>query len=146
MKFDLARERSWARLGRLGEVPPRQMSAIQGALDAMPPDSDCGKCLLHGDLYSRHLLVQADELVGVIDWGDICVGDPAIDLAVVFTLLEPPARAAFWRQYGRVSAVTRMRARYRALNHTIALLAYAHDTDDRPLYAEGRRAMNHLLA
>jgi aminoglycoside 2''-phosphotransferase len=37
--------------------------------------------LIHGDLGAEHLLVDphSDRLVGVIDWGDACVGDPALD-------------------------------------------------------------------
>ena len=32
--------------------------------------------LVHGDLHVRHVLVDNGELSGVIDWGDVCVGDP----------------------------------------------------------------------
>jgi aminoglycoside phosphotransferase (APT) family kinase protein len=37
--------------------------------------------LLHADLGPEHLLVRDGRLVGVIDWGDMCVGDPALDYA-----------------------------------------------------------------
>ena len=29
----------------------------------------------------RHLLVTGGEASGVIDWGDTCIGDPALDLS-----------------------------------------------------------------
>ena len=35
--------------------------------------------LLHGDLGPEHLLVRDGHLVGVIDWGDARIGDPALD-------------------------------------------------------------------
>jgi aminoglycoside phosphotransferase (APT) family kinase protein len=35
--------------------------------------------LLHADLGPEHLLVRDGRLVGVIDWGDTRVGDPALD-------------------------------------------------------------------
>jgi aminoglycoside phosphotransferase (APT) family kinase protein len=35
--------------------------------------------LLHADLGSVHLLCRVGRLVGVIDWGDTRVGDPALD-------------------------------------------------------------------
>jgi hypothetical protein len=35
--------------------------------------------LLHADLGPEHLLVRSGRLVGVIDWGDTRVGDPALD-------------------------------------------------------------------
>jgi aminoglycoside phosphotransferase (APT) family kinase protein len=37
--------------------------------------------LLHADLGPEHLLVRDGRLVGVIDWGDARVGDPALDYA-----------------------------------------------------------------
>ena len=37
--------------------------------------------LLHADLGPDHLLVRDGRLVGVIDWGDARVGDPALDYA-----------------------------------------------------------------
>ena len=37
--------------------------------------------LTHSDLGPSHLLVQDGRLVGVIDWGDARIGDPAIDYA-----------------------------------------------------------------
>ena len=37
--------------------------------------------LTHSDLGPSHLLVRDGKLVGVIDWGDARVGDPAIDYA-----------------------------------------------------------------
>ena len=37
--------------------------------------------LLHADLGPEHLLVREGLLVGVIDWGDARIGDPALDYA-----------------------------------------------------------------
>jgi aminoglycoside phosphotransferase (APT) family kinase protein len=37
--------------------------------------------LTHSDLGPEHLLVRAGRLVGVIDWGDARIGDPALDYA-----------------------------------------------------------------
>jgi aminoglycoside phosphotransferase (APT) family kinase protein len=37
--------------------------------------------LTHSDLGPEHLLVRDEKLVGVIDWGDARIGDPAIDYA-----------------------------------------------------------------
>jgi aminoglycoside phosphotransferase (APT) family kinase protein len=37
--------------------------------------------LCHGDLKAAHILVGADVLAGVIDWGDAVVGDPLWDIA-----------------------------------------------------------------
>jgi aminoglycoside 2''-phosphotransferase len=52
--------------------------------------------LIHGDLGVEHILVDPDLdcLVGVIDWGDARVGDPALD----FTGLLVSCGAKFVRQ------------------------------------------------
>jgi aminoglycoside phosphotransferase (APT) family kinase protein len=42
---------------------------------------DFRAALTHSDLGSEHLLVRDGKLVGVIDWGDARIGDPAIDYA-----------------------------------------------------------------
>jgi aminoglycoside phosphotransferase (APT) family kinase protein len=42
---------------------------------------DFEPALLHADLGPEHLLVRDRRLVGVIDWGDMRVGDPALDYA-----------------------------------------------------------------
>jgi aminoglycoside phosphotransferase (APT) family kinase protein len=36
-------------------------------------------CVTHSDLGAEHLLVREGKLVGVIDWGDARLGDPALD-------------------------------------------------------------------
>jgi aminoglycoside phosphotransferase (APT) family kinase protein len=42
-------------------------------------------CLLHGDLLGQNLLVGIgeDERLGIIDWAEAQIGDPAYDLAIV---------------------------------------------------------------
>jgi aminoglycoside phosphotransferase (APT) family kinase protein len=37
--------------------------------------------LLHGDLKPAHVFAEGDRFVGLIDWGDVAVGDPLYDLA-----------------------------------------------------------------
>jgi aminoglycoside phosphotransferase (APT) family kinase protein len=41
--------------------------------------------LIHGDLGPEHLLVRDGRLAGVIDWGDMRLGDPALDYAWLLT-------------------------------------------------------------
>ncbi len=53
------------------------------------------QCWLHGDLHSANVLVSNGELVAVIDWGDVCVGDPATDLAIAWMLFDDPVRSEF---------------------------------------------------
>jgi aminoglycoside phosphotransferase (APT) family kinase protein len=41
--------------------------------------------LIHADLGPEHLLVRDGRLAGEIDWGDMRVGDPALDYAWLLT-------------------------------------------------------------
>jgi len=49
---------------------------------------------LHGDLLEGNLLVRDGRLAGVIDWASVCVGDPAFDYHIAWSLLAP-VRDAF---------------------------------------------------
>lgn len=51
---------------------------------------------VHGDPHPMNLLLGSDgSLRGVIDFGDVCSGDPASDLAVAWLTFDAPARARF---------------------------------------------------
>ena len=93
--------------------------------------------LVHGDLYVRHLLVGADrKLSGVIDWGDLHRGDPAIDLSIAFIVLPEDMHAAFRATYGPISDDTWTVARLRALWHTATVRLYAQEIGDTDLLHE----------
>jgi aminoglycoside phosphotransferase (APT) family kinase protein len=52
-----------------------------------PPAFEGTPVLVHNDLWPEHVLIDPRNggLVGVIDWGDTCIGDPAADFAGLFT-------------------------------------------------------------
>lgn len=55
---------------------------------------------LHGDMHAQNILSKDGRLTGVIDWGDMCGGDPAVDLCSVWGALpHASARAAALRAY-----------------------------------------------
>lgn len=86
---------------------------------------------IHGDLHGRHVLVgETGDLAGVLDWGDVMLGDPGLDLSVAFTLIPPEGRHAFFEAYGEVDVATRSRARFRALAYAPSLHAYGKDRGD----------------
>ncbi len=128
-----------ADLARLGQ---RALVAARAAHQASARDAKPALCLVHGDLYARHLLVDpADRLAGVIDWGDLHLGDPAVDLAVAFNFLPPAARSEFAEAYGPVSPETWTRACFRATCHSIGALVYALDQRDGALTSAAQRAL-----
>jgi aminoglycoside phosphotransferase (APT) family kinase protein len=101
----------------------------------------------HGDLYVRHLLVdEQGALCGVIDWGDLHIGNPAVDLSVAHGFLPPAARPAFLRAYGRrVPAPTWWLARFRAVFSALMILDYGRQTGDADLEREGRRSLSNAV-
>jgi len=50
---------------------------------------------VHGDISAGNLLVQNGKLSAVIDWGSLCIGDPACDLAIYWTFFRGPSRDKF---------------------------------------------------
>ena len=77
----------------------------------------------HGDLAAENLLVRDGALAAVLDFGGLSVGDPTVDLAVAWEVLDPPARELFRRQVG-VDDATWLRGRAWALSITVMIWYY----------------------
>jgi len=93
---------------------------------------------LHGDLHPANVLVHDGVLAGIIDFGDICAGDPATDLAAAWMLLPAPSMPAFRAAYGGVDPDLERRGRGWAALFGLLLLAIG--LDDKPTYAAIGRA------
>ncbi len=65
---------------------------------------------LHGDLHPGNVVVARGTLVGVVDFGDLCAGDPATDLAGGWMLFGPTHLEAYFDAYGAVGEPLRHRA------------------------------------
>jgi len=50
---------------------------------------------VHGDIAPNNLLVNNGKLSAVIDFGSMCIGDPACDLAIAWTFLKKESREIF---------------------------------------------------
>jgi aminoglycoside phosphotransferase (APT) family kinase protein len=93
--------------------------------------------LAHGDLHVRHVLVGEDaRATGVIDWGDVCLADRAIDVALAYAAFSGRARAAFFAAYGSVTGDCEMRARVLAVYLSATLAEYAADAGNELLLRE----------
>ena len=66
---------------------------------------------LHGDLHPHNLIVRDGVLAAVIDFGDICGGDPASDVAAAWMSLPNAAHATFRAAAGNPDDDTWLRAR-----------------------------------
>ncbi len=103
---------------------------------------------LHGDVHPMNLLVDRGVVSGVIDFGDLCSGDPATDLAVAWMMFPPESRPSFRAAAANdVSAVdddTWARARASAL--AIALAILANSADNPAMDTLGRRTLAATLS
>jgi aminoglycoside phosphotransferase (APT) family kinase protein len=57
----------------------RERAAADGLFAEVDSLAGFTPSLVHGDLGGEHMLVDGGKLVGVIDWADAGVGDPALD-------------------------------------------------------------------
>lgn len=113
-----------AELERLGVW--RAPSLVRGILETAEQLPPAGlPAIVHGDLHFRHVLVEGGRVTGVIDWGDLCRSDPAIDLQLLWSFLPPEARTAFLDAYGPLDEAQLLRARMLALSLCAALALYA---------------------
>lgn len=104
--------------GRLSDIADgvaRQLEALSdlcgivaGTAPELVPDTDAVRAMwadavaapewsgprlwLHGDLHPANVLTADGRICGVVDFGDLCAGDPALDLAAAWILL-PDAEA-----------------------------------------------------
>jgi aminoglycoside phosphotransferase (APT) family kinase protein len=106
------------------------------------PEHAGPKVWLHGDLHPHNILVIDGRLSAVIDFGDICRGDPAIDLAIGWTLFPSDARRRFREHYGGDEALWG-RARGWALHYALSFLA--NSADNPTMACLGAIGVNRLL-
>ena len=91
---------------------------------------------VHGDLTPGNLLTTDGSLSGVIDFGAMGVGDPAIDLLVAWNLLTPDGRE---RLRSALDVDDALWARGRGWALTVALIALPYYRDTNPALAASSR-------
>lgn len=92
-----------ADLARFGEeVVPLLPAELHGPARALLAEGSrlTGRTLVHGDLGPEHVLAADGALTGVIDFGDVHLGDPAIDLAWALHGTTPAFAEALATAYG----------------------------------------------
>ncbi|HEX7538020.1 MAG TPA: phosphotransferase [Dermatophilaceae bacterium] len=77
---------------------------------------------LHGDLHPANVIVRDGALAGVIDFGEMCAGDPATDLSAAWILLPAGAAQRFFDAYDDVDEATIERARGWAVLRALGLI------------------------
>jgi aminoglycoside 6'-N-acetyltransferase len=92
------------------------------------------RSFLHGDLYSRHIIVNPETVMptGLIDWGDIHIGHPGIDLAVG-TIFDSDTLNVFLETYGNVDSETVEIMLFHSFCHSMSFLPYAYEQNKESL-------------
>ena len=137
-------ERSESVVRALASVRTTQRSRIELGWDEalQAPVHEGPDLWLHGDLHGLNVLAVRGRLSGVLDFGDLCAGDPATDLACGWLLLDHPGRERL-REVLAVSESTWARARGWAL--FFGLMFLAHSADSPTNAAIGSRALSQVL-
>jgi aminoglycoside phosphotransferase (APT) family kinase protein len=126
----IADGRPWLRLFEAGDFPSPPARAVP----------------VHGDLREGHVLLDdARRVCGVIDWGNVHAGDPALDLSILYSFFPAGARGEFLRVYGDIDARTARMARLRAAFAVISSTIFAHSIGDAGFVPQGLAAMQRVL-
>jgi len=136
--------------GRLAELRARAPALDHAGLaavwaEALAAPLDLAPTWLHGDLHPRNLIAgPKGALSGVVDWGDLCAGDPACDLAAAWMHFDPGDQGPLWRARGPLSAATLARARgWAVLFGSILLLSGLEG--DLAFARAGRRTLERVV-
>lgn len=129
---------------RLGTETARRLREVWNRYRGDPRYRNFRPAIVHADLNPDHVLVDPStgEVTGVIDFGDICVGDPAVD----FAGLPDAVVEAMLTTYGRYDPGLLQR---RAILTSAAALHAVHfgaTVGDDSILCEGLLALQHQLA
>jgi aminoglycoside phosphotransferase (APT) family kinase protein len=106
---------------------------------------------VHGDLHPANVVVADGTLAGVVDFGDLFAGDPAVDLAAAWVLLPAGAAARFFAAYAAADEGTVRRARGLAALKSLFLMLMGQNGDlglpgGKPAWGPaGRAALDRVL-
>ena len=146
MSFRVPKTRErFAQLERHGiwTAPPEAHEVVDAAA-ALPPPTR--KAVVHGDLHLRHLLVDdAGAPSAVIDWIDLSLNEPGVDLVLYWSALPPEGRAEFREAYGPVGEDQLLRARILALFLCGTLAVYGDHEDVPELKREALESLDRII-
>ncbi|MCP3994175.1 MAG: aminoglycoside phosphotransferase family protein [bacterium] len=111
-------------------VPARRVAEVWEKAKAVPLGAS-EPVWLHGDLHPRNVIVRGERIEAVIDWGDLCVGDPATDVAAAWLLFPNGSHSQFRDAYGSIPSDTWERARGWAVFFGVVMVDAGRIDDDR---------------
>ena len=119
------------------------LDAWEAGLRADPWDGPA--VWVHGDLSDGNLLVREGGLTGVIDWGGLAAGDPAVELMVAWSFFDQASREVYRDELGFVDDAMWLRGRAWAASAAIQALPYYRETNP-DIVARSWRAVDAILA
>ena len=99
---------------------------------------------VHADLHPKNILVQDGALASILDWGDMTLGDRAIDLASAWLLFDTRDHPRLWEAYGATNEAMVRRARGWAA-FFIAMTLRTGRVSDPAMAEAAERAASRLL-
>jgi aminoglycoside phosphotransferase (APT) family kinase protein len=123
--------------------------SVTDVIQSLPSSLDATSrlTLVHGDLNFRNFLVNdVGRLSGIIDWGDVHIGHPSLDVAVIAGLLPTRERHYFFDVYGDVGEEFWALTRFRALYTNLYILVYAYDIGDREQLSTAQKSLRCLVS
>ena len=139
-RFAIRRERLANRLRDEGRDTARLFGMFDEGLHA--PVHAGPAVWMHGDLHPGNVLVHGGRIAAVIDWGDMCAGDPAGDLQVAWMLFGPAAREVLLDNCGADPSIA---ARARAWAVHSAFVYLDNDAGDPLMTRLGNMTLDRLL-
>ncbi|WP_406398486.1 aminoglycoside phosphotransferase family protein [Streptomyces uncialis] len=135
-------------------TPAAELDRVQAVWDdaLAAPEWDGPPLWLHGDLHPANVVTTDGTLAGVIDFGDMCKGDPAVDVAAAWVLLPAGSAARFFDTYTRADEAMIRRARGLAAVKSLVLIRIGQAGDQglpggKPTWGPaGRAALDRALA
>jgi len=107
---------------------------------------------LHGDLHPANVVIADGTFAGVVDFGELCAGDPATDLAAAWMLLPAGAATRFRSAYANTDEAMIRRARGWAVLRGMGLMSIGRAGDlgllgGKPTWGPaGRSTIDRVLA
>jgi aminoglycoside phosphotransferase (APT) family kinase protein len=130
----------------------RWLPMIAPSLALAAPPWDGKPVWLHGDLHPANVVVSDGTLSGVIDFGEMCGGDPATDLAAAWLVLPDGSASRLFDAYQVADEATATRARGWAALRCLHLISIGqmwergHPGGKKTWGPAGRLALERVLA
>jgi aminoglycoside phosphotransferase (APT) family kinase protein len=109
------------------------------------PEWEGDRVWLHCDLDARNVLERDGRLAGVLDWGGMGAGDPAVDVMVAWKLVATEERERFRELLG-VDDATWLRAQGWVVSQALIALGYYTLETNPAIVAEATRWLAEVLA